>query len=118
MLMWHKELWLIDHGASLYFHHNWNDIEDPKRPFPGIRNHVLLSKATELSKISEELCSTLTRDKIRSIVAMVPDEFLQDESSTASAEKYREAYATFLEGRIAHADFFVNEANEARKLLV
>lgn len=118
MLMWHKELWLIDHGASLYFHHNWSDYEDPKRPFPTIRNHVLLAKASELREVNEELCCILTPQRIRSIVALVPDDFLQDESSTGSADKYRQAYATFLESRIANSDYFVNEADEARKSLI
>jgi hypothetical protein len=118
MLMWHKELWLIDHGASLYFHHSWNDYENPRRAFSMVSNHVLLSKATELNKVNEEFRCILTPDQIRAIVMLVPDEFLGDEAAFLSTQEHREAYVSFLENRIANADFFVNEANEARKLLV
>src|SRR5688500_11457915 len=55
MLWWHKELWLIDHGASLYFHHSWNDWENPQRSFPNIKDHVMLLKANALDVVSLEL---------------------------------------------------------------
>src|SRR6476661_1896310 len=52
MLMWHKELWLIDHGASLYFHHSWQNFEEQaRRPFTQVKDHVLLPQASELDKI-------------------------------------------------------------------
>src|SRR6201992_2882408 len=74
MLMWHKELWLIDHGASLYFHHSWNNWqEQAKRPFVQVKDHVLLPWATELDLVNEEFCGLLDEERIRSIVALVPD---------------------------------------------
>jgi hypothetical protein len=118
MLMWHKELWLIDHGASLYFHHTWNDHENPERPFPNVRNHVLLPKAALLNKVNEEFCCILTSDKIRSIVSMVPEEFLANDRFFETMEEQREVYVRFLENRIAHSDFFVTEANDARQSLI
>src|SRR5919107_1594724 len=55
MLMWHKELWLIDHGASLYFHHSWQNIEEQSRkPFVQVKDHVLLPQASELDVVNSE----------------------------------------------------------------
>src|SRR5580698_11611167 len=55
MLTWHKELWLIDHGAALYFHHSWDNWkEQAVRPFLQVKDHVLLSRATELELVDEE----------------------------------------------------------------
>jgi hypothetical protein len=118
MLSWHKELWLIDHGASLYFHHTWQDWENPGRTFTNVKDHVLLAKATELDKVSVRFKSLLPADVIRAIVSLIPQEWLANEPVFESVEKHRDAYATFLENRVAHADFFVNEANYARESLV
>ncbi len=118
MLMWHKELWLIDHGASLYFHHGWSGSENPSRPFPGIKNHVLLPYATRLEEADAEFCCILTGERIRAITDMISSDFLADDPNFDSVESHREAYATFLEQRISNSTTFVNEANEARKLLV
>src|ERR1700678_2482515 len=66
MLTWHKELWLIDHGASLYFHHSWqNWLEQAKRPFMQVKNHVLLPQATELEAVDADFHSILTAERIR-----------------------------------------------------
>src|SRR5207253_7579720 len=54
MLMWHRRLWLIDHGATLYFHHSPEWAANPDRardPFPLIQQHVLLTKANGLADI-------------------------------------------------------------------
>src|SRR6201985_3713470 len=60
MLMWHKELWLIDHGAALYFHHSWDNWqEQDTRPFLQVKDHVLLSKASELEAVDEEFKAIL-----------------------------------------------------------
>jgi hypothetical protein len=118
MLMWHKELWLIDHGASLYFHHSWSGSENPRRPFPNVRDHVLLQKATELHSVNEELCCILTPETLRAIVGLVPAEYLPEDHTFGSVDEHRNAYFSFLKGRIADADYFVNEANEARQSLV
>jgi len=118
MLMWHKELWLIDHGASLYFHHSWNDWQNPERPFPKIKDHVLLAKATELHLVNTEFRSLLTKEVIRAIVSFIPDEWLADEPTFDTIEQHRQAYTQFLETRIAHSDFFVNEAQHARASLI
>jgi len=119
MLIWHKELWLIDHGASLYFHHSgqpWD--EQARRPFAPIKDHVLLPRATELEAVDADFRQLLTPDRIRAIVALVPDAWLTDESSTESADERRAVYANFLETRLTYSQTFVNAANDARKALV
>lgn len=117
MLWWHKELWLIDHGASLYFHHAWTDWQVAEKPFPSIKNHALLSLASELEEVNTSFTSMLTKEKIDTIVKLIPEEWLTD-GSFESPEANRQAYRWFLENRIAHADFFVNEARHARESLI
>ncbi|HAK76676.1 MAG TPA: aminotransferase class I and II [Runella sp.] len=119
MLMWHKELWLIDHGAALYFHHSWDNWEQQaKRPFAPIKDHVLLPQASELKAVDEEFKAKLTPKRIREIVGLVPDEWLMDASNSMTAEERRQVYIQFLETRLAASEIFVNEAQNARKLLV
>ena len=117
MLLWHKELWLIDHGASLYFHHSWENWEEQAlRPFVLIRDHVLLSRATELTIVDSEFTSTLSPDRISAIVDLVPDEWLTGVFETS--EQHRQAYARFLNDRIANSTVFVKEAQNARERLI
>ncbi len=119
MLMWHKELWLIDHGASLYFHHSWQNWEEQaKRPFALIKDHVLLPWATELETVNNEFVPKLTKDLIESIAALIPDEWLTDEDSFESPEVHRQAYIQFLTTRIANSDIFVKAAEDARERLI
>jgi hypothetical protein len=119
MLMWHKELWLIDHGAALYFHHasqNWE--EQARRPFVPVKDHVLLPQASELEAVDGEFRALLSPERIQAIVALIPDEWLTDASSPEPAGQRRQVYAQFLETRIAHSEIFVKEAQYARKALV
>ena len=114
MLVWHKELWLIDHGAALYFHHSWDNWEEQaKRPYKQIKDHVFLSKATELDTVDKEYRSILSPEKINAIVSLIPDEWLSGDTF-ASPDLYREAYARFLNLRIESSHVFVNEAQHAR----
>lgn len=116
MLTWHKELWLIDHGAALYFHHNWDNWEEQaKRPFMPIKDHVLLPQASELEIVNEESRKIITSDLIKEIVALIPDEWLREEGS---ADEQRDVYCRFLETRIAISDLLVKEANNARQILI
>ena len=119
MLTWHKELWLIDHGASLYFHHSWqNWMEQAKRPFMQVKDHVLLPRATELEVVDAEFCATLTAERIISIIALIPDEWLSGEDAFNSPDEYRDAYARFLLTRIAHSEIFIKEAQNAAETLI
>jgi len=116
MLMWHKELWLIDHGASLYFHHSGNDFKDAAtKAFPRVQDHVLLSQATKLQETDARCQTILTTDLIDAIVSLVPFDWLAQDNAFGSAEENREAYAAFLNTRIAQSDVFINEAQHARE---
>lgn len=118
MLMWHKELWLIDHGASLYFHHTWSNWkEQSEKPFVQVKDHVLLPWAGELEKVDEEFRKLLTEEIISSIISLVPDVWLINEQ-TSNAEEGRKVYVEFLLERISHAQIFVKEAQHARKALI
>jgi hypothetical protein len=118
MLMWHKELWLIDHGAALYFHHSMDNWEEQSlRPFVQIKDHVLLRKASELDKVDEEFRAILTPDVIKAIVSIIPDAWLTDRSFETEDEQ-RQVYAQFLNKRLANTAIFVKEAQHARSQLI
>ncbi len=116
MLTWHKELWLIDLGAALYFHHNWDNWEEQaKRPFIQIKDHVLLSQASELEIVNEESRKIFTTDLIKEIVNLIPDEWLKEEDTT---QNQREIYIKFIETRISISESLIKEANHARQILI
>lgn len=118
MLFWHNELWLIDHGASLYFHHSWQNWEQQAiRPFVLIKDHVLLPQASELIAVDAELRELFTPEVVAKVLELVPDLWL-DESQFSHSSQQREAYAVFLNTRILNSSIFVNEAQNARELLV
>jgi hypothetical protein len=115
MLTWNKELWLIDHGAAMYFHHSWDNWkEQALRPFLQVKDHVLLSRASELDAADGEFKSILTPEVIRSIVSLIPDDWIKSEWVEESGE-VRSVYAQFLEARIAASAIFVQEAKHARE---
>jgi len=116
MLIWYKELWLIDFGASLYFHHSWNNWkEQAEKPFFLVKDHVLLPQANELDEADTTFKEILTKELIENIVATVPGEWLKGETTFHSVEEHRQAYVDFLVTRIAHSEIFVNEAKHARE---
>lgn len=115
LMMWHNRLYLIDHGAALYFHHAWNGRDvDPTRPFPLIRDHVLLSSADRLAAIDAAMAERLTPAVIEDIVAAVPDSWLQGPDAFADAAAQRAAYNDYLVRRLAAPRAFVQEAIDAR----
>ncbi|HMH23442.1 MAG TPA: HipA family kinase [Puia sp.] len=119
MLFWNKELWLIDHGAALYFHHSWQNWEEQARsPFTLIKDHVLLPRASELELVDASFCSILGKDLIGAIVSLIPDEWLIVDSPFGSSGEHRQAYTRFLETRISHSEIFVKEAQHARKSII
>jgi len=118
MLMWHKELWLIDHGAALYFHHSWQNWEErASQAFLQVKDHVLLPQASELDAADAEFRSILTEEKINSIIALIPDEWLIGDSFD-SPEEFRQAYAKFLNLRVNASTIFVKEAQHARESVI
>ena len=118
MLTWHKELWLIDHGASLYFHHASYDWEKHyQNPFVHIKNHVLLSLASELQQANDELHQRLTPEVINAIVDLIPAQWVE-ENEGIGLVALKEVYSNYLIHRIAQSDVFVNEAQHAREALI
>jgi hypothetical protein len=119
MLLWHHELRLIDHGAALYFHHAWDDYMARSRtPFARIKDHVLLPFAGELAAADARMSARLTPEKIRAIVATIPDDWLADTRPFASIAQNRQAYVDYLLARLEQPHAFVEEAIRARSLLV
>lgn len=116
MLIWNRELWLIDHGASFYFHHTWQNREkSAKTAFPFIKEHVLLPQASKLREVDKELKAILTEDLISGIVSLIPKEWLQWEDTEESPQELRKAYFEFIKTRLSHTDLFIKEAENARK---
>ncbi|TPG43994.1 HipA family kinase [Flavobacterium pectinovorum] len=115
MLIWHKELWLIDHGACLYFHHSWNNWEQhAKSPFALIKDHVLLPQATLLKEVDAEYRALLTPEILADIVNTIPQEWLQWEDTDETPEALRNVYLQFLQTRLNNSEIFVNQAQNAR----
>lgn len=113
MLIWHRELWLIDHGAALYFHHSPHNWEDQaKKPFRLIKDHVLLPYASELEAVDREFSAVLTSERIKSIVDLIPGEWLAQE------DDQRSVYEQFLISRLENSEVFVKEAQYARESLI
>jgi hypothetical protein len=119
MLTWNKELWLIDHGASLYFHHSWHNWQEQSlKPFVQIKDHVLLPLAAELEMADRNMHMILTKEKINAVVALVPDNWLMNGDPDESAEVKRAVYRNFLMNRLSHSEIFLNEARHARESLI
>lgn len=119
MLLWHKELWLIDHGAALYFHHSWqNWQEQATKPFVLVKDHVLLPQASQLIAVDERYKSILTNELITAIVGLIPDEWLTVDAPFDTPEQHRAAYIEFLTSRLAHSQTFVNQAQHEREALI
>jgi len=116
MLMWHKELWLIDHGATLYFHHTWTNWETQSlSPFPMIKDHVLLPFADKLAEVDAAFRRLITPEIIREIVELIPNEWAEHAEQGLSAAEVREVYYRFLTRRLEHSTNFLNEAIHARE---
>lgn len=115
MLIWNKELWLIDHGASLYFHHTWNNWEKLAiSSFPYVKDHVLLPRASDLESIDKAFKQVLSEEVLRDIVNSIPSEWMPLDERELSPEEQKEIYFLFLKIRLANTELFINEANNAR----
>jgi hypothetical protein len=119
MLMWHRRLWLIDHGAALYFHHSWdNYLARSRAPFPKIKEHVLLPSASLIEGADAHLAARATGELIKEVLNFVPDEWLAAEPRFASAKEHRAAYAEYLLSRLHAPRDFVREAADARAVSI
>jgi HipA-like protein len=115
MLMWHRRLWLIDHGSSLYFHHRWESIlERSLDPFPLIKNHVLLQFASALRETDSIMTGRITPEIIDRIVKLIPDVWLIDDSSAGDSNQSRNVYIEYLLSRLESSAIFLEEAIHAR----
>lgn len=119
ILSWHNKLWLIDHGASLYFHYAWDSVTlRRQKPFPTIRDHVLLPWATQLAEVDAPLRALLTDEALTDIIRQAPAEWLADDPNIGDANDQRAAYLAYLTARRDASELFVEEALHARSQLV
>ena len=119
MLWWHRRLMLIDHGASLYFHHiNSNYMERSRTPFSIIKDHVLLPVASVLPEVDQSMKAQLISAILQEIVNRIPRSWLENDPTFADPVAHRAAYLDYLLDRLAHSHVFVEEAIRARDQLV
>jgi len=119
LLWWHKTLYLIDHGASLYFHHNWSDLEKmATTAFPAIREHVLLPSASGLPETDAVFRARLNQAVFEKVMSQVPDKWLVPEPGVDGPAEKRDAYVRYLSLRLSSSSLFVEEAMRARALLL
>lgn len=115
ILIWKKELWVIDNGASFYFHHNWSNWRNHlTRTFPLIKDHVLLEKATKLEEAAQEIQKDLSKEKIKTIIQAIPEEWLEDEHDPLNPDEKRAAYLEYMMAKLGLIDVLVKEAQDAR----
>ena len=119
MLIWHRQLYLIDHGSALYVHHSGSDFARRSRdPFPQIRDHVLLPLAAALTEADSALAPRISGEMLEEIMKQIPDLWLEQQPGARSAEEQRAAYVTYLLDRLEAPRAFVEEAVHARAQLV
>lgn len=115
LLMWHRELWVIDNGASFYFHHSWQNFDAAaKTPFKYVKDHVLLPQASMLHEADTFAKSVLNDETFRDIVNLIPLDWLQWNDTEETPDEIREVYFNFLKTRLEHSEIFLNEAKNAR----
>ncbi len=118
MMMWNNELWLIDHGASLYFHHSWRPVEEAvEDPFPFIKTHALLPMASKLEEADKLMRQAITPRTLSKIADLIPEEWLVEADSEISAQERRETYRKFLTERLAKSSIFTGRAIDERAKL-
>lgn len=119
MLIQNNKIWLIDHGASLIFHHNWNDhLQQSCNPFKMIRDHVLLPLSRDIHAIDKMIKRQFDDITFRKIVDSIPNEWLEPNQLFTHAQQLKDAYVEYLSYRLENSSIFVEEANRARTNLV
>jgi hypothetical protein len=122
LLVWHGELWLIDHGAALYFHHNWpggrGATNASQRPYAMAREHVLLPFASALPEADAVLAPLLTDGVLRDTVDLVPDDWLREEPGFGGVAEVRSAYVDHLSARLREPRAWVRDLEAVRERLV
>ncbi len=119
LLLWQNKLWLIDHGAALYFHHDWsNYLERSRTPFPLIRQHTLLEYAGDLAQADRFAKTVLSPERLIAVVDLIPSHWLGDEPAFDTCREHRAAYLEYLLSRLDASSVFVDEAIYARSQFV
>lgn len=115
MMVWKNDIWLIDHGAALYFHHNWRDPgQAALDPFPYIKNHALLPFATKLEEADKLMRQAITPRTLKQITDLIPGDWLiGEEESGLTPEEKREGYKVFLTERLRNSAVFTQGAIKA-----
>jgi hypothetical protein len=119
LLVWHRKLYLIDHGAALYFQHNWATMSDKiESPFAEIAQHILLPWASQIEKVAVMARSKLNAENIAAITEQIPGEWLDAIAGDQSVDGKRAAYTDFLVRRLQSSHIFEQEAIKAHARLV
>jgi hypothetical protein len=119
LLVWHRKLYLIDHGAALYFHHDWATMNGKfDAPFPQIANHILLPMAGEIERAAEIAHSRISETLLAEIMEQVPGEWLDALPGDQSADEKRATYVEFFSRRLAASGAFEQEATNAHARLI
>ena len=119
LLRWKGDTWLIDHGASLYFHHNWPSVSSKyEDPFAAVKGHVLLPWAAEIGAASKAAHARLTDEVVEEIVGLVPEDWLRGPDGADDPEERRGAYGRFFRERLRRSAMFEEEVQRARTSLV
>jgi hypothetical protein len=106
LLEWHRRIWLIDHGAALYWHHSAVPADPGADRFASVRDHVLLPHASAIGAADERLAAKLTRDVLEGVAAGIPPDWLDDGDA--------QVYADYLDARMRTPRQFVEEADTVR----
>lgn len=116
LLLWHERVWLIDHGASLYFHHDWERWEKKANlPFAAAKDHVMLPFAEGIQSADREMSGGISEESLRRVLGLVPDEWLEDEAGFVGPDNVREAYFQYLSKRLEGPRDWVEVLGEAHE---
>lgn len=119
LLVWHRKIYPIDHGAALYFHHDWASMrEKATSPFAEIRNHILLPWASQIQQASASAQAKLTPAALAAIVALIPEVWLEAIPGNLATSKRRADYLDFFDERLSAAQIFEQEAMNARSRIL
>ena len=115
LLRWHGDMWLIDHGAALYFAHNWPTREHAyARTYDQVGDHVLLPTAGSITEAGEAVAARLSADAITAAAHVVPDQWLADEPGFDSPDEVRAAYIDVLIQRLDQRETWMPPLEAAR----
>lgn len=119
LLFWGRRLWLIDHGAALYFHHRWSNYQQHAQlPFSQIKDHILLAQAGHLVEADQQALTHLTTERLAEIIDLIPADWLAERPHFGNEAEQRAAYLDYLTRRLTAHSSFVEEALNARALLI